>query len=400
ALQDMIAGWSPTWLEASAAAAVAEQAPVIDTAIAPAADCWPCRDPVLLRPFLGPEVSAEGLRLEFATTWTLLPLPETLATMAEKVGSGRPLWSRGGALPKRDPQFLQPIPTRYPIAFDPLALAAPRTLKELETLWDTLADLHLTVTYATEQAPFWIGVWRDENLDLLSLSEAASSEWPTVELRLEPMADMQKAVWRDQSEHQMSPDYGYVGHTPWGKVDLPVEVGQLRVHSLSALIQRHGKPWQPHSFAFNFPELSALTLDVADLGLEKVMAYLRNQAKQAQKDVTLFGLSVPAVVVAKWGGPILVIVQVYFLLHLRRLRDRLRGAGSAATAPWIGVYPDRLSKAATAVTAFVLPPVLLGLIIGRDLAAAPVLGLVVLLSLVIALLSFRVMRDLWPLLQE
>ncbi|MCG8360839.1 MAG: hypothetical protein MI920_35210, partial [Kiloniellales bacterium] len=43
ALQDMIAGWSPTWLEASAAAAVAEQAPVIDTAIAPAADCWPCR---------------------------------------------------------------------------------------------------------------------------------------------------------------------------------------------------------------------------------------------------------------------------------------------------------------------------------------------------------------------
>lgn len=155
-----------------------------------------------------------------------------------------------------------------------------------------------------------------------------------------------------------------------------------------------GKAWELAPFAVDFPELSALTLEVSYLSFDKSRVFLQRQAKRAEKDVSLFSLSVPAVVIARWGGLVVILTQLYFLLHLRGLRQRVQNGPPSAMTPWIGIYPDVLAKAATMISAFLMPPVLLGAVIMRGGVSVPLLG-VVALSTILGGMSLWIMQDLW-----
>lgn len=415
-IQDVASNWDRRWLESAAAAHAAQQASGPASAFEAGVECeYICGD--LTNPLHLHIPDVAGLNLRTSGNWTMLPLPEALLALAitqdgpappEPGYRSGPLWSRMADLPRRDPQFLQPVPTEYPIAFEPLELPRPNTLGDFEAIWDALASLSVTVTVPGSdpynERPNWIGIKEPAFAApvVQQISDTPAPDWPDVHLQLEPMSEFVRGFWRDRTEHELLPDYHYIGHTPWGEVQLPVLVESVPLNTLSAFIGHYGLTRVRGSFAVNFPELVALTVDETAYGLDTLQALLISRSERAQDDIELFGLVIPSVLIARWGGLIILIVQLYFFLHLRALRDQIGQGRDAPLAPWIGIYPDRISKTAAALSACALPPAVLAFIIVPDIAVRPIpeityLALVLLLSVGLCTWSFGVMKDLWRL---
>ena len=58
---------------------------------------------------------------------------------------------------------------------------------------------------------------------------------------------------------------------------------------------------------------------------------------------------------ASWGTLIIVIIQIYLLLHLRELSTRLKGEDHSFKAAWIGIYPDLIARTVSLLTTSFLP---------------------------------------------
>jgi hypothetical protein len=58
---------------------------------------------------------------------------------------------------------------------------------------------------------------------------------------------------------------------------------------------------------------------------------------------------------ASWGTLIIVIIQIYLLLHLRELSTRLKGEDHSFAAAWIGIYPDLIARTVSLLTTSFLP---------------------------------------------
>lgn len=352
----------------------------------------------------------EGFRLKLMNDFTLLPLSDGVLTIHSRTAHKKfepmdkegPLWSRAGKVHRRDPQFITPVPDVFPVDYDILKLPPPKNLSQMWDFWNALAGLTVNVAVVTDLPTNtnWVSFGFGDNRQVHFLAEASGAGWPIVELRLEPMGSYQRGLWRDRTEHQLRPNYHYVGHTPWGEINVPVEAVEAPLRVLPVLIDQTNKDWSHESFAVNFPELTALALDFSDRDFDQIRAILQITANQIQNEVAVFGLSIPAVVVAKWGGPILVIIQIYFLLHLSQFRDRIRNGGVVKTAPWIAIYPDPLSKAATVVSAVMFAPLTLAVVVFGDVVQEPILGVAVLASVGLAFFTIFVLREIWPRLGE
>ena len=297
---------------------------------------------------------------------------------------------------RRDPQFLTPVPTAYAADFQPLKLAQPASVVEFQVTWDSLGQL--TLSYATKQDAFWVQIGEQNGGTggaLYHRDDPAEEAWPLVDLSLEPLSNSYAAWWRDRTEHEFQPRFHLVGHTPWGGVSVPVEVGQATLSLRAALARRHERLWSTGSFANNFPELSVATRDHVGLGFEETRAQLESESADLAEDIVIFGLAIPADVVSRWGGAVVILAQFYYWLHLRGFLRIVRGTAAATLAPWIGVYDDPLARIATAVTSFMVPPVVLGFLVSGEILAAPALAVVVAISAVLGVVSWRTLRDGW-----
>ena len=59
--------------------------------------------------------------------------------------------------------------------------------------------------------------------------------------------------------------------------------------------------------------LSEKTLRLESLPLDRLTNYLDYQRRVSGENIELFGAKIPAEVVALWGLPLIIIVQLYFL---------------------------------------------------------------------------------------
>lgn len=124
--------------------------------------------------------------------------------------------------------------------------------------------------------------------------------------------------------------------------------GRQRLASSSAYFERYG------SFAEAFRELDGFTSEIGDVRLDSVARVLENERKRTSESFQAFGLKVPAAELYRWGSPLLVVIQLYFLLHLNALTSAV-AASERRSAPWIGIYNNRLSQTVTVTSAVMLP---------------------------------------------
>ena len=129
-----------------------------------------------------------------------------------------------------------------------------------------------------------------------------------------------------------------------------------RIHGQSALDKYYGVGFERYGpFEEAFRELDALTSDIQNVNLESLAQVLENERKRTSESFQAFGLKVPAKDLSRWGSPLVVVIQLYFLLRLRTLVSML-DASERQSAPWIGIYNDSLSQVTTVISAVMLPP--------------------------------------------
>jgi hypothetical protein len=110
-------------------------------------------------------------------------------------------------------------------------------------------------------------------------------------------------------------------------------------------------------FEETFPELHEFVKKDPQMRLDEVERLLQSERERERfsEKVEFLGLRFRERDLATWGALIIVIVQIYLVLHLRELCTRSQVTDHVFKAAWIGVYPDYLSRIVSLLTASFLP---------------------------------------------
>src|SRR5713226_8632252 len=128
---------------------------------------------------------------------------------------------------------------------------------------------------------------------------------------------------------------------------------------LISLLEKQSKfSWQMGHFDYTFRELDSVTRELRDLRLDKVERILGSELARSGESIEFFGLKLPTTAI-RWGLLPVLVLQVYFWLHLRELARRAYGKSGPWGSAWIAFYEDGWARFVFVTTAFVLPPVVL-----------------------------------------
>ncbi|MCG6901090.1 MAG: hypothetical protein LJE68_00270 [Rhodobacter sp.] len=427
-----VSEWDPDWLHQAALAALDDD-DALRRSLGASVDPAPFREPFTFG----------DLHLRVVQDWTLLPLPNSILGLAEAGeispdDPNGPLWSRFREIPPPDPQFVQVPRLNFATPMTvPLVFPQPQTLGDIEAMWNILDQTNLGMHRAEWVPGITMGPTR------LRLSEFDGlPQFPagpvTVGMRLEPILDPEKiAVWTDRFEHpEFDIKYHFVGHfdmnaiaalpqkpSPQGeaqptageveylsplfrpqrpqpaRIEMLATTRYIPFNALAAFTRLAGLP-ATGSFAQTFPELSAVSAGMSAEYLDKVRASIKSKARQSEKQISLFGIDIPSAMVSVWGAPIVLVVQFYFLLHLRSFVRLLGSTRARSLAPWIGIYDDPVAQLTTGVSAALLPPGALFYVVSTASAdPAGFLAPVVALSGLISFATLIGLRRTWSLLK-
>jgi hypothetical protein len=115
------------------------------------------------------------------------------------------------------------------------------------------------------------------------------------------------------------------------------------------------KNWRVGPFNAAFYDLDQATLEFKDLKLDRVSNLLSEQVGKGSEVFEAFGMKFPAGQVTLWGSFIVLSVQLYFLIYLRRLFGTLKAADPGWDVPWVGMDPSRTARIVLFMTLVLLP---------------------------------------------
>lgn len=133
--------------------------------------------------------------------------------------------------------------------------------------------------------------------------------------------------------------------------------------SLQELLRNQAKQednWLLGEFGKAFSELHRVTAGVTQMPLMDVLAFLKLKAREEQErkgeQLDVFGAKIPADKLGVCGIGLLIGVQGYFLLHIRRLREIVGGCPRIRShIVWIGGCRDKWAQMFVVLSALVLP---------------------------------------------
>ena len=118
-------------------------------------------------------------------------------------------------------------------------------------------------------------------------------------------------------------------------------------------------------FGDYFPTVQKHFDEVADLPLDDAFSRLESIAEQARETtlaqldteppIRLFGLEIPRTDVLAYGSVLVILVQLYFFLHVSALARSIVATPPDLLAPWIGLYDARIARA-TFLLSIAAPP--------------------------------------------
>ncbi len=146
------------------------------------------------------------------------------------------------------------------------------------------------------------------------------------------------------------------------------------------------------SFETDPPEISSKeSIDSIQTQLDKK----RIEIGQA----TIAGIPIKQEILLYCTPPLLVILQLYFLLHHRNLVNQL--SGRKLVYPWLGFYDDTPSICVSGLTLCILPSLSMLLFMLAEFGIAQwILALLLLTSIILASLTARSLREFWKLPNE
>jgi hypothetical protein len=141
-----------------------------------------------------------------------------------------------------------------------------------------------------------------------------------------------------------------------------------------------------------FPELDRITKNIKGLNISDIITVLHDQKEKEREAFTIFGTKIPFREYARIGIPFILLIQLYFLIHLKYL-NIISNRNSTIEVPWIGLYNNCLPKIVTTLSAFLFP-VFAVIIVGQSLHSI-VQFIFIVLSIVISLISQIEIYNIW-----
>ena len=251
------------------------------------------------------------------------------------------------------------------------------TLSDFRSLWNRLVgEAHLL--YLTDIPPTTLFI---KTLHLKSLQETMVhvKEFPLIEL--EGFARVVAGELHEASgatiDSQIAGDASYKSKNfspDWNRLTIalpsfavnnadiqgliPVDPTSYASRSLDfqdVLINRLNARWPKGFFTDSFGELEQVSKDYQDLELDRVKSIIESELRRSGDSFEVLGAKFAGPTLRKWGGMVLLGIQLYLLLHLRILVQRLKRSSEILFVPWIGVYKDTLSQITFAGTAVIAP---------------------------------------------
>lgn len=143
-----------------------------------------------------------------------------------------------------------------------------------------------------------------------------------------------------------------------GSLIIPMQYREPRIPDdlQQWLIKSFNLPGPGGTFSDSFPELDRVTRGYQELELEKARGILKAELGRSGERVEFLGMNIPETVMATWGGIVILMLQLYFWLHLRALCNAGYPSKDIVNeVAWIGTYSDFFARLTAFATIFVLP---------------------------------------------
>jgi transcriptional regulator GlxA family with amidase domain len=124
------------------------------------------------------------------------------------------------------------------------------------------------------------------------------------------------------------------------------------------------KEWKPGTFDETFKDFSVATRDFKSLGVEHARNRLDEESKSATgaEQFEIFGVKIPASLLTSWGILGLLCVELYFLVHLKQLSNKLNADDAGWDTPWLGMYASPLPRVIYFTSITIVPVIAVGLL--------------------------------------
>lgn len=156
------------------------------------------------------------------------------------------------------------------------------------------------------------------------------------------------------------------------------------------------------SFDISFPNLSKMDISsFDDLNLKDVRAILDKQLKENIQTIELMGIKLPTTAISLWGIIALIMMQLYFLLHLKEFVRIVDKSKSNFDLPWIGLYNNKLSRFLIFISVIILPIVVvfISYLWQNNVDLGDLLFIVsisfLLISFIISVVTYKLFTILW-----
>ena len=214
------------------------------------------------------------------------------------------------------------------------------------------------------------------HLRLLPTILSPAAEWKTMQVSIPPTfrlfarpAEIDTSISRCdplasqlhvlKGDIEVSLTYSDGRHSFQHKTDMSLECPlTTRVISLNAqseLKRMAGSNWTLGPFDRSFPELNRLTELYQSVTLGNVREILFRFRGESRETFTIWGVGVRGVLVRAIGITVLIALQIYLILHLHVLANRITPSDLGLHYPWIGLHKSPWSRLAYVLSAMLLP---------------------------------------------
>ncbi len=141
---------------------------------------------------------------------------------------------------------------------------------------------------------------------------------------------------------------------------IPLDTRRLPIELLPGLLKSIGPTGEriaeeDRTFESVFHNFDAYSHGLESLTFEELRSYLDHLRTEKGQDVELYGAKIPQRSISIWGIIIILVLQTYFLAHLKQLDHISTITYSQETYPWMPIYVDRLSRIMTILSLLLAP---------------------------------------------
>lgn len=227
----------------------------------------------------------------------------------------------------------------------------PNTLKEFKDFWDSATNSHMVVriVQSIERKVYFLS---SGGIDFgVEQTPPCSTQTSALELQLR-QTDKVCPEWVQQRIEGSL----FCANVPNENrvVAVPVRLHDSRIWEgpRSWLVKHYSLPNSAKGFVQDFRELNEVTSLYMDLPIERVVKILDAEIQRSGERVQMLGLTFSLNVLSQAAAGIIMVVQLYFVLHLKQFRLLSSGMHQIA---WVALYSNNYARFVTLLTGVIVP---------------------------------------------